>query len=134
METVQEAIIAKHTWRSTEIDDYVTAFLTAGFQLMSVNRTFLNNDDVEDAFQPLDGSTSGAAIKQLLMAKIISPWRGNVESENIWGGMRRSSRKFCHGHPNPVYQLNVPLAREWLMRHGRVLAGRQAWQPELTYG
>jgi len=113
--TVQEAIIAKQTWRSPVMDKYITGFLTAG---LTCGREYVNNDDVAEEYQVGDKHTTGSAIKQLLMAKIIHHWTGCLPDKNIYGGMRPSTRAGNNGHRNPLYTLNAPMAKEWLRRHG----------------
>lgn len=118
MKTIEEAIISKNVWRSEIIDKYCTHLLLAALDLLANGTSYFNNDDVPDAHQPHDKTTVGAAIKQLLMVKIIQPWHCNVEDKDIWGGMRRSTRECCNGHRNQLYALtNEGMAREWLSRH-----------------
>ncbi|HMP73860.1 MAG TPA: hypothetical protein PKE55_11420 [Kiritimatiellia bacterium] len=117
---LDHAIINKQVWKSDIIDDYVTALLTSALDLLRRGVVYFNNDDVDEAFQPGDKTTVGAAIKALAIANIIEPWRGSDPAREIFGGMRRSSRPCCNGHRNQLYTLkHVASAQTWLKRHGR---------------
>jgi hypothetical protein len=117
--TVERAIIQKQIWKSPVMDTYVTALLTSALALYHRGTPYFNGDDVPESSQPGDGTTAGAAIRMLTVARIIEPWRGSVESAGIWGGMRRSTRECCNGHRNQLYALtNTGIAIEWLDRHG----------------
>jgi hypothetical protein len=118
--------IRKLAW-SPELVRYVSALL----QVM-LARPYGNNDDVPDSVQPLDRTTVGAGIRVALDAGCIVPFRLTIESLNIFGGMRRSSRPECHGHRNPLYQVVAPVAREWLKRHGVVIAMHSEQQMEMS--
>lgn len=116
---LDQAIIHKLAWKSPVIDAYVSALLRAAISLRDRGVSFFNNDDVAECDQPNDGTTVGAAFKLLALENIIEPWRLNVPEADIWGGMRRSSRKCNNGHRNQLYALtNRGVAEAWLRRHG----------------
>jgi hypothetical protein len=130
VETIEEVIIEKLTWKP-EIEDFALAVLVTARALRMTGVSYFNNDDVPDGDQPLDRTTVGAAFKMLALANIIAPWRGTIESKEIWGGMRRSSRRCCHGHRNQLYELtNTGIAEEWLRRHG---GAPQPAQTEMSF-
>jgi hypothetical protein len=117
--TVDHALLAKLAWKNETVSSYARALLTQAVRLRQGGVLFFNNDDVPEEFQPGDGNTVGAVFRMLHTLKIIQPWRGSVESKDIWGGMRRSTRECCNGHRNQLYELtNEGIARAWLERHG----------------
>lgn len=123
---VEQAIIHKQAWKSPVIDAYVSALLRAALSLLDRGVVHFNNDDVAEVDQPNDGTTVGAAFKLLALEKIVEPWRGNIAEREIFGGMRRSSRKCNNGHRNQLYTLtNRGIAHEWLRRHGQDVGEQQ---------
>ncbi len=126
MSAVEAAIIHKQAWKSEVLDRYVSALLREALHLAGDGITHFNNDDVRDIDQPNDKTTVGAAIKLLAMENIIEPWRGNAPEREIWGGMRRSSRKCNNGHRNQLYTLtNRGIAEAWLRKHGVAIRPNQ---------
>jgi hypothetical protein len=126
VETVDEAIVAKLTWRHPVMVAYTRALIARALALLEAGVVFFNNDDVAEEDQPGDGTTVGSVIRQLLDAHILEPWRGSLPDAGIWGGMRKSSRRECHGHRNQLYTLtNRGLAEAWLRRHGAPVAVHQ---------
>jgi len=130
MKTVEEVVIVKNVWCNPTMCRYATALLLAARKLKQFQRIdYFNNDDVPDSSQPRDRSTVGAVFKQLQIAKIIEPWRGTVEQQQIWGGLRKSTRKENNGHRNQLWTLcSVALADSWLARNGHTL---HAAKPQL---
>ena len=123
---VEAAIIHKQAWKSPVLDKYVSSLLCSALRLDSEGISFFNNDDVPELDQPNDGTTVGASFKLLAMENVIEPWRGNIPDREIWGGMRRSSRKCNNGHRNQLYTItNRGIAETWLRRHGVAIAPRQ---------
>jgi hypothetical protein len=123
---VEAAIIHKQAWKSDVLDRYVTSLLRAALRLTDEGITHFNNDDVHELDQPNDKTTVGAAFKLMAMENIIEPWRGNIPEREIWGGMRRSSRKCNNGHRNQLYTLtNRGIAETWLRRHGVAIRPNQ---------
>ena len=120
------AIIGKLTWKSDLMDAYTTALLRAALGLRAAGTNYFNNDDVPASAQPNDKTTVGTVFGLLLKEGVIKKYLGSIASKKIWGGMRSSSREKCNSHRNQLYAVAVPLAREWLRRHGRELpAGPQ---------
>jgi hypothetical protein len=129
MDNIRDVVICKTEWKSPQIHRYAVALVLAARRLRAEQHTLhFNNDDVDAAFQPNDGTTVGAAFRMLLSAGVITPWRGTLEAHGIYGGMRRSTRPECNGHRNQLYQLiSMDIADAWLRRHGeRVPTGPQA--------
>jgi len=120
-------IVHKLVWKSYDMDGYANALLAVAHTLyLDYACVYFNNDDVPEDAQPLDGNTVGLTIKLLCSEGILSPWRGNVPDLEIWGGMRRSSRKCCHGHRNPLYGIaSMSKLETWLERHGSSVEQRQ---------
>lgn len=113
------AIIHKQTWKSAIFDRYATALLEAARDLHGIGREYFNNDDVAEEFQPGDKTTVGTVFKLLTMEHLITPWRGTIADQDIYGGMRRSTRPGCNGHRNQLYTLGqMELVLAWLQRHG----------------
>ena len=118
-QTIEEVVIEKGTWKREPLETFARAVVCRALNLRLIGVTYFNNDDVADADQPGDKTTVGAAFKLLAIANVIAPYRGTIESLEIWGGIRRSSRPCCHGHRNQLYELtNTGMAEEWLRRHG----------------
>ena len=118
---VDRVAAQKMFWHSAKVDAYVGALLKAALKLNAQDIVYFNNDDVPDPFQPGDGTTVGALFGMLKSKHVhlIQPWRGSVAAEKIWGGIRKSTRECCNGHPNQLYTLtSVGLAEAWLRQHG----------------
>ena len=114
------AVVHKQTWKGPKMDAYVRSLLRQARHLTLIARVpFFNNDDVPAADQPNDGTTVGAAFKLLMHEGIIEAYRGSHPEQDIYGGVRRSTRKENHGHRNQLYQVaSMRLFETWLERHG----------------
>lgn len=120
MNTVEEAIIAKLTWKTDVTQRYARAFLETGVSLFIRGTNFFNNDDVAERDQPNDGTTVGVVVKMLLMAKVIEATYPHLPDKGIIYGRRASTRDACNGHKNQLYRFtNANIALEWLRRNGR---------------
>lgn len=126
MTSVEEAIIAKMTWKTDESKRYARALLETGVSLFLRGTGHFNNDDVKPEFQPLDKTTVGAVVKLLVMAGVIEFAPVHLPEKGVRHGYRKSTRPECNGHRNPVYRLtNTGIALEWLKRNGSVPLPRQ---------
>lgn len=119
-DAVTSAILHKQTWKRPEMDQYARALLTEARRLYLIERVvYFNNDDVPELSQPGDGKTVGLVVKLLTHEKIIEPYRGSHPELEIWGGMRRSTRRCNNGHRNQLYKIrSMALLETWLDRHG----------------
>lgn len=120
VDPVTEAIIHKQTWKTAVMDGYARAFLKAGMDLYRFRRVrFFNNDDVPSECQPCDKTTVGCVVNLLIREGLIEPYRESHPEKEIWGGMRRSTRKENHGHRNQLYRIKSwGLVETWMARHG----------------
>ena len=114
------SVVHKQTWKSPVMDAYTRALLRAARRLALIQKVpFFNNDDVEAQHQPNDGTTVGAVFKLLRHEGIIEAYRGSHPEQDIYGGIRRSTRKENHGHRNQLYSVaSMKLLELWLERHG----------------
>jgi hypothetical protein len=121
MVTIDEAVIRKSSWKNECIKNYCIALVRAGMERAFSACPYFNNDEVPEPQQPNDKTTVGAAFRMLMTAGVILPFRGTIESKEIFGGMRASTRAGNNRHRNQLYVLtSAPVAAEWLLRQGAI--------------
>ena len=120
----------QQAWKSPDIHAYAVAFVEAGLDQYGKGVAYFGSDDVPEAAQPGPDSPgiAGSAVTMLRSGGVIEDYSGTHRDAEppVIAGRRRSKRESANGRKVGLYRLaDIGVVREWLKRHGKVIAEGQ---------